>query len=195
MQILKDIDLIIQLIELYHTAPEKIEAEHAEYTFDRNGISKLLNQTIRQLWIPKDHYIISVAAQKKWNDIAEGNICDYFYQDRVKAKKDLFDLPYYIGNANEQSGTWNRKKGQTFSYRSVFHDEHIVPVETIEKDLLKLENPTSEEVKDILSKIYVCKMLKEEDKKIPQKYNRGSDDYLEIIKTCYQKIEICGMEK
>ncbi len=192
---MKDIELIIQLIELYHAAPEAKEAEHVEYTFDKKGISQILNQTIRQLWIPKDHYKISVKAWNLWNKIAEGDIRDYFYHDRVKVKCDSV-LPYYKGNANEPAEKeWLYPKGKTFSYRSVFHDEHIVPVETIEKKLLEFENPTSEEVKDILSKIYVCKMLKEEDRKITKKSNRGSDNYLEIIKACYQNIKICGMEK
>ncbi len=195
-------DLIIRLLQLYHDAPNEGALIHEDYTFDKNGVSYLLNQTIRQLWLPKEHYLVSVKAQDLWDRITDGDIRDYFYRDRVKVKCDS-KLPYYIGNAKKPSEYWTYKKGKTFSYRSVFHDEHIVPVDTIVKELLNLETITPETVKSVLDKIYICKMLKEEDRsggengncQIP-KYKRNSDDYKAIIEKYYHPngIYICGEE-
>ena len=79
-------DLIIRLLQLYHDAPNEGALIHEDYTFDKNGVSYLLNQTIRQLWLPKEHYLVSVKAQDLWDRITDGDIRDYFYRDRVKVK-------------------------------------------------------------------------------------------------------------
>jgi len=57
--------------------------------------------------------------------------------------------------------------------------------------LLKLDNPSELSVYEVLSKIYICKMLKREDRRIKEKSHRGDDlDYLRIINTVYKEANI-----
>ena len=77
----------------------------------------------------------------------------------------------------------------------------IVPVEIIKKELLGLDlkcdfKVQAERVETILDKIYVCKMLKEENAGLKNK--RSSDDYKNIIENDYKNaetpIEVVGFE-
>ena len=53
------IELIKSFIKMWHDAPEKDSAVKCLKTwngfFDKDGLAYLLNQTVRQLWIPVDH--------------------------------------------------------------------------------------------------------------------------------------------
>ena len=119
-------DLIIHLLQLYNNAPNEGALIHEDYTFDKNGISYLLNQTVRQLWLPIDHYLVSAKAQDLWSKITDGDIRDYFYRDRVKVKCDS-KLPYYIGNAKKPSEYWTYKKAKPFPTEVFFTTNTLFP--------------------------------------------------------------------
>lgn len=80
-------------------------------------------------------------------------------------------------------------KGESFAYREVFHDEHIIPINVIINELLKLSNLNYQTVVEILSKISVCKMLKTEDRSIYNARKRVFD-VNEIIETTYLEANI-----
>ncbi len=188
------IELIKSFIKMWHDAPEKDSAVKCLKTwngfFDKDGLAYLLNQTVRQLWIPVDHYFISDEAQKWWDEFAEGDIITHFYKDPVYLKKEVKDHPYYVG-AKKDPQKYSYPVGRHFSYRSFFHDEHIVPVYTIVDELLKLDpfsDSVDSEIEEVLDKIRICKMKKEENISLPVK--RTGDNYLEIINEIYKSREI-----
>ena len=81
-------------------------------------------------------------------------------------------------------------KGDSFLYREVFHDEHMITICDIINELLNLEVVSEENVIDILNKIYVCRMLKEEDRNLKPK-NHRTTDLKYVIEEVYDK---CGIE-
>ncbi|MBR4770905.1 MAG: hypothetical protein IK090_08285 [Clostridia bacterium] len=202
------IPLIVSLLRAHHAALFKTEYKNDPSIWN-NGISKegvyyILNQTIRQLWIPEDHYLQSVRARDWWEKNAEGDMILCSYKDKVVVKNDIPSHPTYIGASKKpvtEEGT-DLKKGDSFEYRSFFHNEHIVPVDTIEKQLLQLDvdgmKPPvlAKEVETILDKIYICMMLKEENAGLKNK--RCSDNYQKIIRDDYAKaktpIKVVGFE-
>ena len=117
----------------------------------------------------------------------------------------ITSISWYLPVASKrpvtEEGT-DLKKGDSFEYRSFFHNEHIVPVDTIENQLLQLDvngmtrQTCSKRIEEILDKIYICMMLKEENAGL--KNNRCSDDYEQIIKNDYANaktpIKVVGFE-
>lgn len=140
------------------------------------GCNYLLNQVLRQYDIPKDHYYVSERAAKLWESITSGKIMDYYYKCRVVLDKadGTVVLKCYKGASNSYT-EWTPKKGEKLIYRDVFHDEHIVPINVLIKELVELTELNYENVLHILDKIRICKMLKEEDKEIVNRSNRSSD--------------------
>ena len=49
-------------------------------------------------------------------------------------------------------------------FNDMFHVDHIVPVKLIMDELLKMTQINSQDVSNILQKMYLCRMLKEEDR-------------------------------
>lgn len=164
--------------------------------FHLHGCKYLLNQTIRQLQLPDDHILISEKAQNIWNSITTENIKDYYYQKVVtKITDDDVVVDKYKGSIKKAYETVSLKKYDKFHYRDVFIDEHIVPVSDIIDALLLLpDHHDYNSVLEILNKIYVCKMLREESFNL-KAYNRGSLDYKTILDTHYTnaKIKIVGL--
>lgn len=149
----------------------------------------LLNQILRQYSIAHDHYYISKKAILKWNQITDESIFNYYYRDYVEVKKiGPITIKTYRGNSNK----FDEKivnKGDKFCFRDVFHDEHIVPIKMIYNELINLDNVDKESVKSILNKIYICRILKEEDRTISSKYKR-STNVNEVIEKDYKEIEL-----
>lgn len=163
----------------------------SSHQYHLNGCKYLLNQTIRQLELPDNHILISEKAQSKWNSITAENIKDYYYQKVVtKTTDDDVVVDKYKGSVKKAYETTSLKKGDRFHYRDVFIDEHIVPVSDIIDALLLLpDHHDYNSVLEILDKIYICKMLKEESFNL-KSYNRGSLDYKTILNTHYTNANI-----
>lgn len=140
------------------------------------GSKYLLNQVIRQYSQPDDHYFISKDAKELWNKITSDDIMTKFYRDKLTLDKvdGSIVLKCFKGNSNSYTN-WTPNKGDKLTYRDVFHDEHIVPVKMIINELIKLKEINYSSVEEVLGKIYICRMLKEEDKKILNKSNRPLD--------------------
>jgi hypothetical protein len=88
--------------------------------------------------------------------------------------------------------------GKDFIFRDVFHDEHIIPIAVIIEELLKLKDSeiTPEKVAKIIDKICICRITKEEDRKITPRYKRSSD-LSEAYETAYKpnQVKITSLEK
>lgn len=147
----------------------------------------LLGQMLRQIYLPKSNYYISEAAEKLWNQITDENIMNYWYNDQVLVKFNDIELDIFKG-ASKESESKLLKKGSKFSYRSVFHDDHIVPIENIIKQLIELNPLTYDWVYDIIKNISVCRMLKIEDRTLAR--TKGRDNLDQVIKEVYKDIKV-----
>lgn len=146
----------------------------------------LLGQTVRQYWIPNDHIFISEAAKETWNRITSQSIRGCSYQATVVFEKDESLTVYEYTGASKTPMVKQLKKGDFFHYRQVFHDEHVVGVEDILDALCELPDDKLNEqnVIGILDHIYICKILKKEDREL-QRSGRNTLDVDEAINKFY----------
>lgn len=180
------IQLIKSLLDCYHQSNSK-----QDYAIDKKNIKYILNQTLRQMWIPADKMYVSVKADELWTKITTGEHFIHFYKDAVVIKNvDTIDLDMYKGNAKLP---YTRKvfyKNEKFSFREVFHDDHIIPLKHIVKKLLVLEDVTNDNISNIISDISICRMLKSEDRAIHNKSARSLDERKVITELYKEKVGI-----
>lgn len=148
------------------------------------GTKYLLGQMIRQLSIPKDHFFISKKAEALWKQISTKDILDYYYRETVLCENEQELIVKCYKNNSKVFSELRVKAGDCFIYRDVFHDEHMIPVNDIIEKLLAIDTPNYTNVSDVLNLIYICKMLKEEDRVLYPKYHRPSD-INQIMKDVY----------
>ena len=172
------IDLIITLIKGAKAKEDCIVS--SEVTLQ--GCNYLLGQVIRQIRIPLDHWFVSDGAKTLWEKLTSKNIMEFWYTMPVPCDRaNGIKVDLYRGGEKKPYKDQIVKKNGTIIYREVFHDEHIVPVVVIVNELCALKEPTRENVKRILDKIYMCKLLKEEDRRILHRSNRPSDYRAAIV--------------
>lgn len=192
----KVLDIIIYLLEGYKNDGIKAKTETGEETvLDKNSCRYLLNQTIRQYRIPSDHIFVSQKALDLWKKIRSDEIANYTYRDKIVKNTDtVVTIDKYKGSEKDPyESNIELKKGECFIFNDVFSEEHIVTVSDIITALKELPAPGYASVQEILDKIYICKMLKSEDRRIKRKSHRDSLDYEKIIAKYYNedaKIEI-----
>ena len=178
-------DIIINLLIGTKNQNTLTDATCLDEVAKLNGCSYLLNQTIRQYQIPKDHYFVSERALALWKKIRTDSIFDYTYRDRIIKNTDgIVTIDKYRGSEKRPHESTSICCGDAFIYNDVFTDEHIVTVSNIIEELQSLSVYDYSSVKKILDKIYICKMLKEEDRIIENKRNR-STDYREVVAEDY----------
>lgn len=187
----KILDIIINLLKGIKNKNSIIEELEKDVSMALNGCAYLLNQTLRQYKIPENHYFVSEKALELWNKISTEDIFNYTYRDKVtKNTNDTVVIDKYKGGEKYPSEKEVPiKKGDTFIYNDVFTDEHIVTVSDIIEELLQLQTYDYLSITKILDKMYICKMLKSEDRKIQNKKKR-STDYKKVINEEYLKVGI-----
>ena len=188
-------DLIISLVKGYKCKSEDGQTEHyIESSFNNRkiwlcNIQYLLNQFLRQISIPRERCLVSKRAQEKWNSLmGDEDINKYYYRENVKVKFDGFIEEYKGANKKPNDGRII-EKGQSFIFRDLFHLEHVVPISVIIEELCKLYDNGKlnyENVDKVVKSIYVCRMLKEEDRQITEKFNRPANKD-EVIETIYHE--------
>ena len=149
----------------------------------------LLNQILRQYYIDDNHILVSKKAHELWNEITnELSIKRFSYRQQVVSKTTR-EIDIYKG-ASKTPVKSKINANKKFTWNDIFHDEHAIPISTIIKELCKLEEITYENVSKILDKIYICKMLKEEDRQIKEKNDRPLS-IIEVVEKIYNpNIEI-----
>lgn len=154
----------------------------------------ILNQLIRNIWIPKERQLVSKKAHEKWIALGlkDEDIRDYYYKMPVRNKKEC-SATFFKGSSSTGVDI-TLKVGSKFDFRSVFHEDHIVTIKDIIDVLTKLEftedtQENYDKVKDVLSRIYTCRMLKGEDRRLNKisKNSRGTTNYKEVIENVYKK--------
>lgn len=153
---------------------------------DNGSLSYLIGQLIRQYDIPKEHCHISNNAQALWDslNVTIGNIEDYHYKMKVTCNPSKpMRVKFYKG-AEKEGKLRKIIKGSHFEFRKVFHEDHVIPVSLIMKKLVKLNPNNEKEIKELLEKMHICVILKEEDRIIRTTKGR-SLDFEETIKNVY----------
>lgn len=149
----------------------------------------ILNQLLRQIKIPKENWYITYKADTLWKQLTTDEMDDYHYRKKVTlTRNEELSVATFKGNSKTPS-IRHLTKGDSFAFREVFHDEHIIPINIIIDQLLKLDSINYESVVGVLSKISICRMLKTEDRSI---YNarKRSFDVNEVIETTYLKSNV-----
>lgn len=159
----------------------------------------LLNQLLRQIDVPPERYFLSKRAEEMWTKLKpEGkkgtDIKDYYYRESLTINGDTGEsIGLYNGADSKPYKFIEVKKGNKFIFNDIFHLEHTIPIHEIKKKLLSLpENEiTKENVDEIINQIYICRMLKSEDRSIDPKYKKNRPFDLErVLKEVYKGIDI-----
>lgn len=193
----KVLDIIIYLLEGYKNGKtlKSVNVDGDETILHSCGY--LLNQTIRQYEIPKSHVFVSEKALETWKNISKNDIKNYAHRDIIQKEIEKpIEIDKYKGEEKRPSETIELKFGDKFVYNDVFTDEHIVTISNIIEELCKLPEPHNyASVKKVLDKIYICKMLKSEDRKIKHRKKR-SIEYKNVImgEYCDVGITVVGFD-
>lgn len=178
------VDNIVNLIEII----QQEESKHP-YNIDHRGAKYLLNQTIRQLWLPINRMYLSVEAEKLFTSLGfkEEEIFLHFSRMKIINKTDKVQtVNLYKGASSKPYDEKSLKKGESFLLREVFHDDHIIPITHIIEKLLTINEPNRENVFEVLRDISVCRMLKEEDRRL-SRTKRPYDEKFIIEKLYYDE--------
>lgn len=186
------IDIIIEFIKAIKNNKWVEYIDENERKFSIDNPKYILGQILRHYYLPWSHYYVSQKAKDLWESITTQNWRNCWYKNLVKCDKaNDKQIVKYKGASNEPYFTGPIKVGERFCYRDVFHDEHMVTISDIIKDLLKLDYDKIDvrNVTNILDKMYVCRMLKSEDRLLWPKRHR-SINVEEVIEGPYKKAEI-----
>ncbi|MBR2391448.1 MAG: hypothetical protein IKB06_03030 [Clostridia bacterium] len=143
--------------------------------------------------------MISKKADNLWQQMfnEDKDIRKFSYNDKIVVDKNPTDKIYkFSGNKKQAVGELEiktDKKGVAkIQYNDVFHDKHIIPLEMIINELKEIKKPdinedTYNQVRKILDKIYICKMLKSEDRDLMDSRKRNSTNVVDVVETNYWK--------
>ena len=78
----------------------------------------------------------------------------------------------------------------------MFHEDHIIPVSLILKELTGMQNPQAESVEQCLNSMHICVLLKEEDRELSRTKNRTLS-FEENVEKVYgaSEITLCKPQK
>lgn len=177
------LDVIILFVKAMKNKKIVCDVDGKQYSL--TGVKYLLNQILRQYQIDESHFFISKKAQDLWIQLTSKDIKNFYHKETVKCENETpINAKFYKNNGNSFEER-ELNKGDKFQYRSVFHNDHIIPIEVIIKELAQLQDPNYENVLQVLNKIYVCRMLKEEDRAISAKSKRPND-LNEVLEKMYK---------
>ncbi len=182
-------DVIIDFIRAIQSEEQAIVYQGERTTYKIGGPKYLLGQIIRQYELPPEQQYISAAARQLWEKLSKDNIWKYCYRQRVRCTNTQpIRILEYRGNEKKPYRERMVTAGNSFVFRDVFHDEHMIPIKVILEQLVRLPEPTYTEVAAVLKNIAVCRILKEEDRRIFPKYNREYN--LENAKRLYNSFGV-----
>ena len=189
-------DAIVESIQTLVTEYKKLTSTSSKNKEDLGSLRYLLLQSIRQYDIPLSHRYVSEAAFKLWNQLTSQSIKDCHYRDRITCDKlnGSINCSKYkgaYGTGNPTTLTTN----STFLFREMFHEDHVIPVSVILDKMSQCSNVNKTSIKCLLDKMYLCVILKEEDRRIGRTKGRNNDDFQTIIDTVYKNNGITLYQK
>ncbi len=172
------LDMIISLIKGHKQGHNSVLSGSSRI----RGAHYLLGQVVRQYGIPDNNHYISKEAKLLWNKLSDDNIWNYTYTNPVVLKDDI-TLPKYVGAEKKPRENRAYRKGDRLEFNSVFHDEHIISIKEIIRQLDSIPDEALDydHVKRVLDSIVICRILKEEDKKLQRRrFATFEDNYNRI---------------
>ena len=196
-------DIIISLVKSYKEDTKwnhpNVRSFYKNKEYLIHNADYILNQVLRQINIPEDHYLLSKEANDLWNKLKPDgkygkNIKDYWYRETLTVHSDEpVEIKEYSG-ASKTPIVKKVKDGDTFIFRNVFHLEHIYPIDMVIEDLKELNKSGDlnyDSLAKVLDKIYICRITKEEDRNISSTFKSSRPHDLDkILKEVYVNIEI-----
>ena len=186
------LDIIIAFVKGFKSEGEVIQTNYNGVTYKIHSCRYLLNQILRQWHTPKERYYVSKRAMQLWEKLSKDDIGNYYYNNIVTCEcEEPIKVRIYTGSSNNFE---NRilNKGDKFKFNSVFHEEHIIPINVIIDQLCNLQELTYSNVEKILNKISICRILKEEDKMLNANHSKKHRpcDVEDVLNNIYRKVGI-----
>lgn len=203
MEAINSFDILISLIKACQDDFEepRVYGPDVYRNAALGGVFYLLNQSIRYLRNRNGHKCASENALELRDKLKVGDsIFNYSNQKLVYYKNEMpVHIKGYVGAKStperEKDIKFNNER-DCFRFRQVFHIEHIVPINIILKQLINIDLTMRKEevykkIDDILDKIYICYMTKEEDRKLNKlAKTKRPDNYADVINTIYKEAGI-----
>ena len=164
-----DLDIYEVIYILAKNIKDKSETKN---DFLHKKCSYLLNQTIRQIRLNDDQYRISSNAKELWVKIVGDNqdYMNYYYNEKITINRD-YEVALYKGSSKTPYSNEILNANSKVEYNKIFHNEHTIPVSVIIDEILK-SDLSKDKIKEIISNISICRMLKEEDRKLSNSSKR-----------------------
>ena len=179
-------DIIIALIEGAKNGKGRYDRCIGGQNITLYNCKYLLNQVLRHYKVPDERIHISVKAYDLWNKLTVEDIKGYEYAEIIptdKAQAYLM-LDIYKGSSTAPYKTIPAKGAKGIKFNDVFTLEHMVPIRVIVDELLNLNPLDPVEVRHVLDKIHLCRVLKEEDHRLKPKSKRPNT-FQDVIKKVY----------
>lgn len=96
-------DIIISLVKSYDDASDLkhpyVKSSYSNREYVIHNANYILNQVLRQISIPEDHYLLSKGANDLWNKLKPDgkcgkNIKDYWYRETLTVHPEAFSKEY-----------------------------------------------------------------------------------------------------
>lgn len=172
----KVIGIIIDFVKALQSKDRALISIESNRTYKISSPKYLLGQILRQYELEQNQYYYSTSAKLLWEKLSTQDMWNYSYRQYVHCENDEPVLiSEYTGNGNVPREKRKVQRGDGFIFRDVFHDEHMIPISLIIDELVSLPNTNEDSVKAILGNIYICRILKSEDRTLPIKYKRPFD--------------------
>ena len=141
---------------------------------DLDNLHYLLGQSIRQYDIPSGNHHVSQEAHRRWTELSTDDINKYHYKDKVVCDNLCGSVTYdYYKGANKFGEPATLSKGSVFDFRQMFHEDHVIPVSLILGQMIQMQTPNNKAIENLLNKMHLCIILKEEDRKIGRTKGRS----------------------
>lgn len=151
----------------------------------------LINSIIRYYIVKEENIHCSEAFLETWKSITDKEVYGFF-QERITCKYDNVNVRKFKGSSNAYTDVV-LNKGDKITWNKVFHYEHVTTVHDTMNALLEVENLTVEKAIEILDTIHICRITKEEDKRINNLggcKNHREGSYEDIVKNVYERAGI-----
>lgn len=166
----KVIGIIIDFVKALQSKDRALISIESNRTYKISSPKYLLGQILRQYELEQNQYYYSTSAKLLWEKLSTQDMWNYSYRQYVHCENDEPVLiSEYTGNGNVPREKRKVQRGDGFIFRDVFHDEHMIPISLIIDELVSLPNTNEDSVKAILGNIYICRILKSEDRTLPIK--------------------------
>lgn len=158
-------EIIIDSLTVLLKGYKQLRVYSNQSKVDTDSIGYLIGQTIRQYQLPLDHYVISEKANSSWECLTSQNIKDSFYKSSVQCDRvsGSVILDKYVGSSKTGLKT-EISKNEHIRFNDYFHCDHIIPVKLVIEKLLSEEELSPVSICNILDEMYICIMLKSEDR-------------------------------